>query len=366
MRLIITGGGTGGHIYPAVAIVKRVKIAIPDCDILYVGSSYGLESKIVKKENLAFKSISVKEFNRKNIFKSIGSGILYMKALYQSYKIIKSFKPDLVMGTGGMVSGPVVLMASMFSIDTMIHEQNAIPGKTTKFLARFATKILVSYKDSMPYFKRQNRLHYTGNPVRANFHEIDRETARRQLGLSENELLILSVGGSSGAVAINNLARNLVYELESMPNVRFIHITGKKYYSSFLETMDLGSISNRAKFIDYSEDIVTLMAAADLAISRSGAMILAEMGAVSLPAILIPSPNTTDNHQELNAKAFEKTGACIMLSEKELTVDRFISIINTLVHQPEKLDVMRQKYDSLSRENALNTIMSIVYEYHLR
>ncbi|MCK8061317.1 MULTISPECIES: undecaprenyldiphospho-muramoylpentapeptide beta-N-acetylglucosaminyltransferase [unclassified Fusibacter] len=366
MRMIVTGGGTGGHIYPAVAIAKRVKIAIPDCDMLYIGSEYGLEEKIVKKENLAYQSISVRGFDRKNIFKAIGAGFLLIKSLYQSYKVIRSFKPDLVIGTGGYVSGPVVFIAALLGVDTMIHEQNAVPGLTTSLLSRVANKVLVSYKDSMSYFKKQNKLHYTGNPVREAFSRADRDLSRKKLGIKDDELVILSVGGSGGATTINRLAKILAYEVEKMPNVRYFHITGKRFYDSFLESLELDKVSGRVKVMDYSDDIVTLMAASDLAFSRSGAMSLAEMAAVSLPAILIPSPNVANNHQELNARAFEKIGACVMITEKDLTAEHFLSVINALISQPDKLKVMRGKFESLSRENALNTIMSIIYEYNLR
>lgn len=366
MRMIVTGGGTGGHIYPAISICKRVKIGIPECDILYVGSHYGPEGTLVKKERIAYRAISVRGFDRKHLFKAIRAGLLLVKSFYQSYKILKAFRPDLVIGTGGYVSGPVVLMASFMGIDTMIHEQNAIPGWTTSMLSRVAKKVLISYKESIPYFKHTNRLFYTGNPVREEFSRIDKAEARAKLGFKEDDVVIFTTGGSLGAQTINRLAILIAGLIIDRPKVHLFHVTGKRYYDQFMADLPLEYQHDRVHVIDYSHEIVELMASANLAVSRSGALALAEMAVLKLPAILIPSPNVANNHQEHNAKAVHKTGASMMLLESELTDERFTDLLTQILDGPEKLEAMSKKYEEFVRENALNTIMSIIYEYNLR
>ncbi len=366
MRLIITGGGTGGHIYPAIAIAKKVRKGLPDCDILYVGGRYGLEKDIVKREGIAFEGITVRGIDRRNIFKAIKALFMVVGALYQSFAIMRRFKPDLVIGTGGYVSGPVVMMASLMGIDTMIHEQNVIPGFTTRRLSRHAKKILISFKETIPYFKEKNKLYYTGVPVREIFNKVNREQARKDLYINENDKLIVSLGGSNGAVKINEISQRLAYRISDYDNVRYFHITGKRFYDKYIETLDNTKICERVTILEYIDDIATLLAASDLVISRSGALSLAEFIALNLPAILIPSPNVANNHQTENARVFEKTGAAIVLEEKELDFEDVMGHIDGLLENPEKLEHMRKMYQKFPMENALNTIMSMVYSYHLR
>ncbi len=364
--MIVTGGGTGGHIYPAIAIAKRVRKAIPDCDILYVGGKHGLEKDIVEREQLGFKSIDVLGFNRKSVMKRIKAYFKLIVAFFQSFHIIRKFRPDLVIGTGGYVSGPVVLVAALLGIDTMIHEQNVIPGFTTKMLSKYVKRILISFKESLPYFKEQNKVYFTGLPIRQEFTNIDRETARKALYIEDDCLLIVSLGGSNGAAVINQLAEKMAYRISNSQNVRFVHITGKRYYGDYVASIDQSKIGDNVTIVDYLDDIYTMLAAADLVISRAGALSLAEFSALSLPAILIPSPNVADNHQFFNAKAYEKMGTAIVIEEDKLDFDAVLKVIESFVENPEQLINMRENYDDSKRENALNTIMSMVFSYQLR
>ncbi len=366
MRLIITGGGTGGHIYPAIAIAKRVRKAIPDCDILYVGGKYGFEKDIVKREEIAFYGIDVLGFNRRNVFKRLLAYFKLVIGLFQSFFLLRKYRPDLVIGTGGYVSGPVVLVASLMKIDTMIHEQNVIPGFTTKKLAKHVKKVLISFKESAPYFKEKSKLYYTGVPIRADFNDIDRARARQDLHLDDDSLLIISLGGSGGAKTINDFSKLLAYHLKDKNKLRLVHITGKKYYNDYIASIDDERIGSNVSFLDYTDDIYTLLAAADLVISRAGALSLSEFAALSLPAILIPSPNVADNHQFFNAKAYEKRGTALLIEEKSFDEKALIKMIDKLVENPEQLLNMRKNYNQKKREDALSTIMSMVFSYQLR
>ncbi len=366
MRLIITGGGTGGHIYPAIAIAKRVRTAIPDCDILYVGGKYGFEKEIVRREEIAFYGIDVLGFNRRNIFKRLYAYFKLVIGLFQSFFLMRKYRPDLVIGTGGYVSGPVVLVAALLKIDTMIHEQNVIPGFTTKKLAKHVKKILISFKESASYFKEQNKLYYTGVPIRAEFANLDRASARRALYLDEDSLFVVSLGGSGGAKTINDFSKTLAYHIKGNAHIKLAHITGKKYYNNYIATLDKAKIGDNVTILDYSDDMSTLLAAADLVISRAGALSLAEFAALALPAVLIPSPNVADNHQFFNAKSYEKQGTALLIEEKALDGAALIKMIDNLLANPEQLENMRKNYNQDRREDALSTIMSMVFSYQLR
>ncbi len=367
MRVIITGGGTGGHIYPALAIAKRIRTAIPDANILYVGSHYGLEKDILAKENISFKGIHVKPFDRKRFWRRLQAYFLVIVGLIQSFIIVKKFKPDLVIGTGGYVSGPVGLMAEWLRVDTMIHEQNAIPGMTTKKLAKRAKKVLISYKESIPYFKKSNNLFYTGVPVREEFFAYDREKARAKYGLNADDILLLSLGGSNGAALINDLSKDLIDNIAQRKNIKYIHITGKRFYDEYWQG-ESKSIEQQAnvEVLPYCDDMPNMLLAADLVISRAGALSLAEFKAVKLPAVLIPSPNVADNHQMFNAKAFEKIGSAIVIDELKFTRKQLLDKILTIIDNPEQLKNMRDNYGDKIGENALNTIMSMIFTYSLR
>ncbi len=366
MRLIISGGGTGGHIYPALALYKRLQISIPDCDTLYIGSKFGQEHTLIDDSTVSFKEISVKGFNRKNLktwLKSVG---YLLKSLVETFNIMRKYKPDLVIGTGGYVTGPVILMAHFMKIDTMIHEQNHIPGFTTKVLSRFADRILISYKESIPYFKHQNRLYYTGNPVRQEFINVDREAARKKFNIKDDEKLVITMAGSNGASKFNKISVIMDDLVKKDSKLKYVHIIGKYAVDEFKKEYANYPYSSRTKLVHYSNDMPNLMAAADLMICRSGALTLAEMAIVGLPGILIPSPNVANDHQRYNAMSYAKEGSCIMLEEGDLTEEKFAETVKKALYTDGVLETMRKKHNSDERENALSTIVSLVYDYHLR
>ncbi len=367
MRLIISGGGTGGHIYPASSIYDKLDKSMPDCEKMYIGSKFGIEHKLFKDKSINFKEISARGFEKGDFLYSFVSFFYFIFSLFQSLSIMIRFKPDLVIGMGGFVSGPVIIAAYLLRIDTMIHEQNVIPGRSTTFLAKFAKKILFSYKESLQYLsKYNNKLYYTGNPVRNEFFEVDREEAREKIGIDEDEILIISMGGSSGAKMINDLSVDIADLVKENEKLKYIHITGKYYEQIYRMKNDINKFSDRVVVKPYVEDMPTLLSAADLMVARAGAITLAEMAAVGLPGLIIPSPNVTRDHQTFNARAVEKNGTCIVMIEKEFDKNEFKETVLNLTVNSDRLNTMRKSYKGVVKENALNTIISLIYDYNLR
>lgn len=366
MRLVITGGGTGGHIYPAIAVAKRMKSAIPDAEVLYLGSVFGPEKRLVGQEKIPFQGLTVKEFEHKSPLKNLWSLALFFRSLFEAFMILRRYRPDLVLGTGGVVSGAVILAAWILGIETMIHEQNAVPARTTRILSNYASKILVSYKESIPYFKNQNRLFYTGNPVREAFLDVTREEARKHLQLEENAFLILFHGGANGAPVINDMAISLMERLDNYPDVHIYLLTGRTHYRAVKKRAEKYLTNPRVHIYDYTHHIVRIMRSADLAVCRAGAVALAEMTAIALPGILVPNPKSANKHQMYNAEVFKKAGACLVLPESLDATERFFDYFDQLYSNQDNLLTMKGSFAQLQRENALNTIISIIYTYHLR
>lgn len=365
MRIIITGGGTAGHINPALAIAEKLLKENKNVEILYVGTKNGLESDLVPKAGIRFETITVKGFRRKLTLDTFKSLYAMFKGVIDSRRIIKKFKPELVIGTGGYVCGPVVFVAALSKVKTMIHEQNAFPGATNKILSRFVNKVMISYKESNKYFNNQSKLVYTGNPVRADFINLDRKICREKYGLKDNDKLLLSFGGSGGAGQINKTFMEMIGCFKERDDVKLCHVTGRSYYDIFrLQVKDLyPDLMSNVEIIPYAYNMHELMGAADLIISRAGAISLAEIGTVGIPAVLIPSPNVANNHQVFNGKVMEENGAAIMIEEKNLNPVQLTEEIKELLFDEEKLETMKKSSLALGMSKAIDriyeTIMSV-------
>ncbi len=367
MRLIISGGGTGGHIYPAVALYNRLQVSIPDCDTLYIGSKYGQEHSFMENTSISYEEISVKKFDKNNCKTWFTSIISFLKSLREMRRIIKKFKPDLVISMGGFVSIPVILVSYFSRVDTMIHEQNSVPSASTKFLSKYADRVLISYKESLPYFKKmQNKLYYTGNPVRQEFLTTDRSASRKKLNVKEDELLIISMAGSNGSEKFNELSIIMDGLVKEDEKIKYIHIIGKGSIDNFKELADGHIYNERTKLIKYSDDTPSLMSAADLMICRAGALTLAEMAILGLPGIIIPEPEDISEHQTENARSYAKEGSCVMIEENNLTDRVFVDTVKDLIYTKDRLINMGKVHGADYRENALSTIVSLVYDYQLR
>jgi len=353
MRAILSCGGTGGHIYPAIAIADKIMEREPDSKILFIGTKKGMENRLVPNAGYEIKGIDASGFNRRSIkanFKTIHN---LRVGGTEAHDIIENFKPDVVIGTGGYVTGTVLLQAHRLKYPCFIHEQNAVPGVANKIISDFADGVFVSFKGTENSFTHKDRVVYSGNPIRKEFLSLQRAECRAKLGLSDTDVMILATGGSLGADELNKEIMQLV-EAASLPELKIYFVTGKRYYEDIKAKCPKGPV----EIIDYAENMPLLMKAADLVISRAGAIAVSEITACGKPAILVPSPNVTNNHQFFNAKAIADEGAAILLEEKDLY--KAESVIATevlsLLARPESLSCMAERALSLGKTDAADVI----------
>lgn len=319
MRLIVTGGGTGGHIYPALAIADKYKEKYESIEILYVGVNGGLESQIVPKYGYQFKGIDVKGFQRKINLENFRRIVLALKALKEANKIIKNFKPELVIGTGGYVCGPVVMAAQKMGIKTAIHEQNAFPGITNKILAKKVDRVFLGFEAASNRLVCKNPPIVVGNPVRKEIsNPKTREQARIDLGLPMDKKFILVTGGSGGFDRINDTFETIIPELQK-EGIGFVFATGKRYFEKVRESTSNIQYAKNQIVSEYIENMPDYLAACDLCIVSAGATTIAEIIAIGRASIIIPKAYTAENHQEYNARFISEKSAGFHILEKELT-----------------------------------------------
>jgi UDP-N-acetylglucosamine--N-acetylmuramyl-(pentapeptide) pyrophosphoryl-undecaprenol N-acetylglucosamine transferase len=346
MKVLISGGGTGGHIYPAISIIESFT---KQDEILYVGKKNSMESKLIPSLNIPFKSIIIEGFNRKNKFKNIIVVLKLIVGLFQSLIIVLLYKPDIVIGTGGYVSGPVVFMGYLLKKKTFIHEQNAYPGMTNRILSKYVNKVFISYKDSINRYKKDN-VFYTGNPVRKEFKDIVKTVKK----IDTDTIKILSFGGSGGAHKLNELMYEVIKKLQHFEKIEITHVTGKKYYNQFIKKIEDDKIilGKNIHIFDYLNEMSKYMVKSDLVIARAGAISISELKYTKTPSILIPSPNVTDNHQEFNARVMEKDGFAKMILEKNISSEKIIEVIKS----PEFINDMNINYCNYKNEDASKMI----------
>jgi len=367
MKVLLSGGGTGGHVYPAIAIANRIKEENPEAEIVFVGTEKGIESEIVPKYGYELKTVTVQGFKRKIDFDNVKRVFKLFKGLEQSRRIVKKFKPDVVIGTGGYVSGPVLFNASMSKVPAIIHEQNSFPGVTNKILAKMVTKVLTSFEDSHERFPEEtrNKLVLTGNPVRKEILISKKSNSRRKLGVQEDKKMVLCYGGSGGSRKINDsmklVIRNLVNE-----DVAFIYATGKNFYDGFMEDISDLQLKPYQKVVPYLEDMASALAACDMVIGSAGAISLAEITALGKPSIIIPKAYTAENHQEYNAKSIESKGAGIAILEKNLTAETLNNTVFKLLGDRELLIDMANSSKEIGKPEAIDIIYKEVMEVYNR
>jgi len=349
MRALITGGGTGGHINPALAIASIIKEHEPDSQFLFAGTPFGMEARLIPEAGYDFAPIKVRGFQRKisleNIKRNAEAAAYLVTALPRAKQIIKEFRPDVVIGTGGYVSGPVVYQAAKLGIPTAIHEQNAYPGVTTRILTKKVNKVMLTVKEALDYLGTDIDYTVTGLPVRAELFEKTKEQARKELGFDDS-FTVLSFGGSLGAGCINEtMAEVIKYTRANGLNINHIHGYGGMGKDSFPAAMKKYGVpmkSDRTRITEYINDMDTCMAAADLVICRSGATTLAELEAMGKPAILIPSPIVAGNHQFHNANVLGKAGAAIVIEQKNVKCEEVTGIIEDLYNDPSRVKEMSE------------------------
>ncbi len=365
MRVIISGGGTGGHIYPALAIAEEIKERYEECELLYIGTNNSLEQELAKNAGIKFESLRVKGIPRKLNKKSFIALKELLIGLKEAKKILKDFKPNLVIGTGGYVSAPIVFMASRKHIPSVIHEQNAYPGLANRLLSRFTDKVFITFEESRNFFKNKEKTLLTGNPVRNSLLQIDKESAIERLGLNKDKPLIVSFGGSGGQKSLNREIIALIKHIEKFKDFQLIHVTGKIYYDDFLEILKKEKIvlDDNLTIVPYYYKMPYAINAAELIITSGGAIALAEISAVGKASILIPKAYTAENHQEYNAKAFQNAGAGIMILEEELKDEKLIHTVLDLFDNKEQLENMATKSKNIGNSFAVKKIVDEIEMY---
>lgn len=362
MKFIITGGGTGGHIYPALAIAHKIKSEFRNAEILYVGTKNGMESKIVPKEGFNYKEIRVKGFRRKLSLDTLSSMKEVILGLNDARKIIKEFKPNIVIGTGGYVSGPVALIAAINKIPTLIHEQNSYPGVTNRILSRYVDKIAVNFDESKRYFKKPENVILTGNPIRKEFTETNKEKAYDIVNIDKSKKFIMSIGGSGGQKSLNDAMIYFINKNLNNKDIQILHITGNRHYDEFVNTLEKNNIKllDNIKIVPYYNNMADGLSVADLVITSSGAITISEITAIGVPSIMIPKGYTTENHQEYNARTLEKKGASKVILENELNGEVLYKLVNELLLDESKLREMRNNSKNVGILNSTDRILNIV------
>ncbi len=358
MRVIVTGGGTGGHIYPALAIADKFKEEDSNTDILYVGNIEGIEKDVVPKSGYPMAMVDARWLDKSNPWQLIKTGARVTKGILEAGRVMRKFKPDVVIGTGGYVCFPVIVAGNRFGAKTFLHEQNAYPGLANRTLERFVNKIFLGFSDAAKYFKDPSKMVEAGNPVRKSFFNLEKSKARQKLGFPQEDFVVLSFGGSLGAEKINEVAFELMRVMNGHENARMVFGTGKWYYDSIIEKAKEGGISlaGNIHIKDYIDDMENYLAASDLIISRAGALSVAEMTVCGRASILIPSPNVTGNHQYFNAKAVADRGGAILLEEKDLTAEKLIEEVIYLKNNPEAIERMGRAAKACAPMRALDII----------
>ena len=327
MRVIISAGGTGGHIYPALAIIDKIKEKEPNSEFLYIGTHDRMEKDIIPEKGIKYESIKIYGLNKKNIFKNIKNIVLIKKAFTKCKKIIKDFNPDLVIGAGGYVTYPVLKVAQKLGIKTFIHEQNSFSGKTNVALGKNASLIGVSFESSIKDYKStKGKVFMMGNPCGKRALDI-KAIKKSDIGFDDSKLLVVAVAGSLGSVTINSSFKEVLTSLNDK-DYQFLYITGQKYYDEFIKDLKL---SNNVKVVPYLNNLSGLLKNTDVLISRSGASTMSEIIALNVPTIFIPSPYVANNHQYYNAIDFVNKNAALMIEEKDFDKDLLLEKIDILL-----------------------------------
>lgn len=369
MRILLTGGGTGGHIYPALAVARRLKEMNADVTLLYVGTERGLESRIVPKEGLAFKAIEMEGFKRKlNLeglkynLRSVG---LFLKSIQDSKKIIEEFKPDVVLGTGGYVSAPICYAAAKAGVPTVVHEQNSFLGLTNKFLLRYIDALAISFDDILTQVDgHEEKVVFTGNPRAQEVVSMEMPKIDSVYGLDITKEILLIFGGSRGAARINQAVIDAYPELISR-NYQVIFATGEQHFEKITKELNQFSpVENHPNIVvkPYIDNMVEVLRHTSAIVSRSGATTIAEITVLGIPSILIPSPNVTDDHQTKNAMSLVKHDAAILLPEDELSSASLMAQVDLLMSSKENRERMSERALHLGEPHATDLLIQVLLD----
>ncbi|MBE6778339.1 MAG: undecaprenyldiphospho-muramoylpentapeptide beta-N-acetylglucosaminyltransferase [Ruminococcaceae bacterium] len=368
MRVLMTGGGTAGHINPALAIADKIKKEHPDAEILFVGAKGRMETRLVPAAGYPIRTETVRGFQRQLTLKNIGLNMLaainVVTSGVESDRILKEFRPDIAIGTGGYVCGPILRKAIKRGIPVVVHESNAFPGMTVKMLAKEGATVLLCSEKARQHLPQGAHAVVTGNPLRPDFLTLDKVTARRTLGVDERPL-VLSFGGSLGAQHINDTMAQVLSLSHQRGALQHIHGTGRAGFAAMKQQLDALGVPLHGDGIavrEYIDDMPVCMAAADLVICRCGAMTLSELPAAGKPSILIPSPYVAENHQYHNAMVLVEQGAAVCIEEKDLTAERLWATIEEITANRDRLQQMSDNVRQAAILDADERIYRVIRE----
>lgn len=351
MRVIISAGGTGGHIYPAISIINKIKKEEPNSEFLYIGTTNRMESKIVPELNIPYLGIELIGLKKDlSCFKALG---LFLKAIKTCKREIKKFNPDVVIGVGGYITAPVIYSAKKLGFKTVIHEQNSIPGKSNRFLEKYTDKIMISLPGSKEYFKEEKTV-FTGNPRSeevVSIKAIDKKT----LGLTKDKRLVLIVMGSLGSMTINNELHNVINEF-SNKDYEVIIVTGKEHYDSYQKL----KIPNNVKIVPYLNNMLNVLKKVDLIVTRAGASTIAEITSLGIPSILVPSPYVANNHQFYNAMELVNKKAGVLLEEKDFNSVNLLKKIDLILNDSVLYKSMHKNALDLGIRDSSDKIYQVI------
>ncbi|OGU70572.1 MAG: undecaprenyldiphospho-muramoylpentapeptide beta-N-acetylglucosaminyltransferase [Ignavibacteria bacterium RBG_16_34_14] len=351
-RFLFAGGGTGGHLFPAVAVAEKIRNKIPEAEILFVGSKSKIEGRVIPKLGFKFKSIWIKGFARRFSLENFLFPFKLAVSIMQSIFINMNFKPKVAIGSGGYSAGPAIFGSYLTGAKIVLLEQNSFPGVTTKMLEKYAKEIHISFEDSKKYFKDKSKLKLTGTPVREGLLNINREEAFKSFGLNASKKTLLVLGGSLGAASINEAIANSISFFEEK-DIQVIWQTGKNYYLKYRHLS-----SEKIIVRDFIEEMNFAYSASNLIIARAGATTIAELLTLEIPAALVPSPNVAANHQYYNAKSLADQNAAILI-EDHLLKDKIKEVVLILFDEKKLID-LRMNAKRISKPNAAEIIAESV------
>jgi UDP-N-acetylglucosamine--N-acetylmuramyl-(pentapeptide) pyrophosphoryl-undecaprenol N-acetylglucosamine transferase len=358
MRVVIAGGGTGGHVFPGIAVAKELKKTFKEAEIVFIGTAEGIEARVVPREGFDIRFIRSEGIARHDIYKATRAIFKIPFSMKESYMILKDFKPDVVLGVGGYCSGPVLLNAFFMRIPTIIHEQNTVPGFTNRLLGRFANIVAVTFLESMDFFPK-GKTYLTGNPVRDEILRGDRDKGYKAFSLDKELFTIFVFGGSAGASKINRaLSEALVYMEDLKDKIQFLHQTGERdfdYVRDFYQARGF-----KGTIIPFTYNMADAYAVADLVISRAGATTIAEITTCGKAAILIPYPFAAGDHQEANARKLWDLGAAQVIHDRELNGKTLSDMIKYLIEEPDVIGEMERVSRSLGRPDATKKVVELM------
>ena len=350
MRIIVSAGGTGGHIYPALSIINKIKEKDKNAEILYVGTTYRMEKDIIPEHGIDYYGINVRGFDRKLSTGNIRAVRLFLKAVREMKKLMKDFKPDLVIGVGGFVTGPVIYAAHELHIKTIIHEQNSVLGMTNRFLSKYADVVCTSFPDTVVNAKK---VVYTGNP---SSEDTNLSFDKKEFNLSNNKKLVVIVMGSLGSKVVNDKMKNILPKFNDK-DYEVLFITGNDYYEQFKSL----KLDDNIVVVPFVKNLKRVFKKTDVLVSRAGATTISEITSFKVPTILVPSPYVTDNHQYKNALSLVNRESALMVEEKDIE-EKLVETIDEIINDKEKINKIKNNLSLLSTNNSASKIYSLIEE----